>query len=258
MGSPFRLIFDPAGPVLDAARACEADVFLSWFGNTRDQLVDEYGPYEDRSVFLAVANEDDEVLASARLLVPGSHEGFKTFADIEHEPWGVDSRNVVESVGIDVSSTWEVATISARTSLSAERSPLLSLALYHGLMTIAHVNYMSSFVAVLDQRVRRLLASVGILTQVLPGTAPASYLGSPSSVPVYAHYVPLRDNQRRRFPDAYRLVTLGTGLDGVDVPSAAHFRFDRRTDRVLNLTAMEQRVLSLPGAGATTVDALAS
>lgn len=258
MGSPLRLIFDPVGPVLDSARACEADVFLGWFGNTRDQLAVEYGPYEDRSVFLAVANAEDEVVAAARLLVPGDHEGFKTFVDIERQPWRVDSRAVAETAGIDVSSTWEVATISARTSLSTDRSPLLSMALYHGLMQIAHVNYMSSFIAVLDQRVRRLLASVGIVTQVIPGTAPASYLGSSSSVPVYAHYVPLRDNQRRRFPDAYRLVTLGTGLDGVDVPAAAHFRLDRRVSRVLDLTAADQRVLSVRDADVATLDTLAS
>jgi len=57
------------------------------------------------------------------------------------------------------------------------------------------------------------------------------------------------ENQRLRFPDAYRLVTLGIGLDGVSVPSRESFRLDRSrlglgvaagsTHRVIDLTALE-------------------
>ncbi len=227
MPSPLRLVFDPAGPVLDSARECEAEVFLAWFGNTREQLRTEYGRYEDSSVFLAVADDDDEVLAAARLLSPGGRAGLKTLVDVGDHPWSIDGRRSAAAVGIDLSSTWEVATLGARGSSACEGARL-SLALYHGLMTIARVNEMSSFIAILDQRVRRLLGSVGILTSPLPATGAAPYLGSEASVPVYAHYARMRDNQRRRFPDAYRLVTLGAGLDGVAVPPADHFRLQPR------------------------------
>jgi hypothetical protein len=107
---------------------------------------------------------------------------------------------------------------------------------------------MSSFVAVLDERVRRLLSSVGIITQPLPGASTASYLGSGSSTPVYCHFGPMLENQRVRFPDAYRLVTLGIGLDGVSVPARESFRLDRSrlglgvavpASNVIDLTALE-------------------
>jgi hypothetical protein len=101
---------------------------------------------------------------------------------------------------------------------------------------------MTTFIAVLDERVRRLLASVGILTRALPGTSTATYLGSPSSTPVYAHYAPMLDNQRREFPDAYRLVTLGIGLDGISVPAAESFRL-RSRKRSLDLTMLEGAAL---------------
>jgi hypothetical protein len=45
------------------------------------------------------------------------------------------------------------------------------------------------------------------------------------------------ENQRVRFPDAYRLVTLGIGLDGVSVPPRESFRLPAQ--RVIDVTALE-------------------
>jgi hypothetical protein len=237
MGSHVTMHFDVSGALLESARECEAEVFLRWFGNTREQLADEYGPYEDSSVFLAIADERDEVLGAVRLLVPGGRAGLKTLTDIGREPWGVDGARVAGAAGIDLGSTWEVATLGVRGGRTANRLQL-SLALYHGLMTVAQVNRMSSFVAVLDERVRRLLGSVGILTHPLPGTATSSYLGSAASTPVYAHFAPMLDNQRREFPDAHRLVTIGTGLDGIALPGREAFRLRDRSAAV-DLTALD-------------------
>ena len=237
MGSDVRMHFDVSGALLESARECEAEVFLRWFGNTREQLADEYGPYEDSSVFLVLADERDEVLGAVRLLVPGGRAGLKTLADVGREPWGVDGGRVTAAAGIDLRSTWEVATLGVRGGRTGNRVQL-SLALYHGLMTVAQVNRMSSFVAVLDERVRRLLGSVGILTRPLPGTATAPYLGSTASTPVYAHFTPMLDNQRREFPDAHRLVTLGTGLDGIAVPGREAFLLRDRSS-ALDLTALD-------------------
>ncbi len=235
MSAPLRLVFDPQGDLREAAVSCEAEVFLSWYGNTREQLADEYGPYEDSSVFLAVADETDDVLAAVRFLAPGGAAGLKTLVDIAGEPWCVDGRRAAAAVGMDLTSTWEVATMGARRG-TAGGGTRLALALYHGLMTVARVNEMSTCVAILDERVRRLLNSVGIIMNALPGTRAAPYLGSTASLPVHTHYPTMRDNQRRQFPDAYRLVTLGTGLDGVSVPPPEHFRLSRPIVRRIDLT----------------------
>ncbi len=240
MPAPLRLVLDPAGPLLDAARDCEAEVFLRWYGNSREQLADEYGPYEDASVFVAVADEAEEVLAAVRLLVPGGRAGLKTLVDIGSPPWGVDGARSAAAVGVHLPTTWEVATLGARAGASG--STRLALASYHALMTTARVNEVSTFVSVLDVRVRRLLGAVGILMQPLPGTREATYLGSGASVPVYCHYAAMRDNQRRNFPDAYRLVTLGVGLDGISVPAAEHFRLRRNPATTVDLAATEALV----------------
>ena len=70
MSRRLRLVFDPTGPLLDAARACEAEVFLQWYGNTREQLQLEYGGYEPASAFVALADQDGDVLGAVRLISP--------------------------------------------------------------------------------------------------------------------------------------------------------------------------------------------
>ena len=223
MSTDFRMVFDARDELRASARECEAEVFLRAFGNTRAQLDEEYGPYEDSSVFLVLADQADTVHAMVRLIAPGGTAGLKTLVDIGAPPWDADGERSASAVGIDLASTWEVATLGVRRG-SAAHGTRLSLALYHGLLTGARVNAASSFVAILDDRVRHLLGSVGILTRALPGTSSAPYLGSGSSTPVYAHFAPLVENQRKHYPEAYRLVTLGIGLDGVAVPAPDEFR----------------------------------
>ena len=237
MTTDFRMVFDARDELLASARECEAEVFLRAFGNTRAQLDEEYGPYEDSSVFLVLADQADTVHAMVRLIAPGGSAGLKTLVDIGASPWGVDGSRAASAVGIDMTSTWEVATLGVRRG-SAAHGTRLSLALYHGLLTGARVNAASSFVAILDDRVRHLLGSVGILTRALPGTASAPYLGSGSSTPVYANFAPMVENQRKNYPEAYRLVTLGIGLDGVAVPAPDEFKVRERVvqhpDRTLD------------------------
>ncbi|HEY3436284.1 MAG TPA: hypothetical protein VGK35_01235 [Actinotalea sp.] len=217
MAEQLTLHVDPGGDLLESARDCEAEVFLRWYGNTREQLAVEYGPYEHSSVFLAIVDQDGCAQAAARLLRPGGTAGLKTLTDIGREPWGVDGDRVAAAAGLDLSSTWEVATISVRRR-HGPSGLRLSLALYHGLISLSSASAMSSFVAVLDERVRRLLASVGLPTITLPGTSSAPYLGSTCSTPVYARCAAVLEHQRREHPDAYRLVTLGVGLDGIALP----------------------------------------
>jgi hypothetical protein len=249
MTTELAMHFQAGGELLASALECESEVFRRWFGNTAEQLADEYGPYEDSTVFLVVADRRDHVVGAVRLLAPGGRAGLKTLVDLGQAPWGVDGESSAAAVGIDLSSTWDVATLGVRRTSDAG-GVQLSLALYHGLMTVAQVNRMTTFVAVLDERVRRLLSSVGIVTHPLPGTSTQPYLGSRASTPVYCHFRPMLENQRLRFPDAYRLVTIGIGLDGVSVPSRESFRLDRSRlggqlvgvgspHRTVDLTALE-------------------
>lgn len=225
-----RLVLDPTGDLLEAARACESEVFLARYGNTAEQLEQEYGDYEAQSVFLALATPEGRVEAAVRFIVPGP-AGLKSLVDLEREPWSVDSAASTAAAGLDPTHTWDIATLSAR----SERTDGVShvAALYHGIALATRVNGISGTVAILDIRVRRMLDSVGLHYRTLPGARVRPYLGSPASVPVYADLTALLDNQRRVDPESYRLFVHGTGLGGVGVPSPETFRLTG--SRVLDL-----------------------
>ena len=202
---------------------------IYWFGNTGGELEAEYAPYAGATTFLVLADARGRVLGEVRLLMP-SPAGLKTLDDIGSPPWGVDGRRAARAARMDLSSTWEVATMGIRPGLGAG-GVQHALALYHGLVLVARANEVTGTVAILDQRVRSLLDAVGLVYPAIPGTAPAPYLGSPSSVPVFADFATMLDVQRRRAPEAHRLIALGIGLDGIAVPELAHFRYGGRGAR---------------------------
>ncbi|MDO8107881.1 hypothetical protein Q6348_11810 [Isoptericola sp. b441] len=226
-----RLHVNPTGALLDAARDCEAEVFERWYGNSREELEVEYGPYEEVSVFVAVTDSAGDVGAAMRLLQPGGAAGLKTLTDIAGQPWHVDGLRSAAAAGLDLAHTWEVATVSSRRRLGAT-GLRHSFALYYALGAIARVNAMTDFVAILDQRVRRLLDSVGLVTRALPGTKAGPYLGSPASTPIFANVHTMLRAQRQEHPDSFALVTLGNGLDGVAVPPDDAFRLTAVPDTV--------------------------
>ncbi len=228
MSRSLRLAFNPRGDLLAAARDCEADIFSQWFGNTHEQLAQEYEPYEANSVFLALADERDAVVACARILT-SCRGPLKTIDDVQQPPWAVDAPRSAAAAGVDLARTWDIATMGVRPGLQAD-GVRMAFALYHGIITAVRVNNAAAIVAIVDERVRHLLASVGIVMQTLPGTEPAPYLGSPASAPVFARVSSSVVRQRRDFPDAYRLITLGVGLEDVRVPPRDHFRLPAPAD----------------------------
>lgn len=221
MSELLHLHFDVRGDLLESARQCEEDVFLQAFGNTRSQLEDEYGPYNDQSLFMAVATDDGHVVGSCRILRNGP-AGLKTLNDIQHEPWRVDGMRSAGLADIDPELTWDIATLGVRRDFRGPKF-MVGLSMYHGLLKAGRVNEMRTGIAILDVRAYEAILGAGLTFAALPGTRPASYLGSEASVPMYGHFSDVADAQRRTQPDLYRLVTLGIGIDGVAVPDDAAF-----------------------------------
>ncbi len=223
-----RLVFDPVGADLDAAVRCEADVFLDRFGETREHLDDSLRGFEDATVFLALVDGSGEAVACARLIVSGP-AGTKTEQYMSAAPWGIDAAGSMAAAGLDMRTTWDVATLSVRRR-SHEQGALWTAGLCHGLFRVARANGVTATVAVMDEVARQRLASVGIAYQTLPGAFPAPLDGSPASTPVYADMQTMVDNQRRHLPEAYRLITLGVGLDGIELPDPSAYRLRRTVD----------------------------
>lgn len=221
MESLLYLHFDVVGTLLDAARDCEEEVFLSAFGNTREQLDEEYGPYDAQSIFMAVADENDYVLGSCRIIAPGP-AGLKTLNDVARPPWNADGYRAAMAADVDPSTAWDLATLGVRRSARG-RHLSVAIALLHGLVVSTRANQIPSATAILDRQIRRILNAADYIMPALPGLAPAPYLGSPESVPVYTHYATMLDGQRRKNPDAYRLMSMGIGLDGISIPGSENF-----------------------------------
>lgn len=225
--TPLRLVFDPTGDLLEAARACEADIFLRTFGNTREQLEAEYGRYEDASVFIVLADPDDKVFGVCRMIMP-NEAGFKSLNDLAGPPWSIDGERAARAVGIDLSSCWDFATVGVHPDIDKSVRIFAAIALYHGVLTAGRVNGIESVVMIMDDRALQLITAGGITTHRLPGTKSEPYLGSPGSTPVYGNFAEMVDVARRTNPDTFRLIVQGVGLDGVTVPEQEAFRLTGR------------------------------
>jgi hypothetical protein len=215
MSSLLHLGFNVKGDLLNAARQCEEDVFLKAFGNTREQLDSEYGPYDDQSLFLTVSDSEGVVVGASRVITRGP-AGFKTLNDIKADPWFIDGERSARAAGADLDATWDVATLGVRDSYRGGKVQV-AIALYHGILRGARANGVRSVVAILDEPARRVLAALDMAHLTLPGTTSAPYLGSTASTPVYYHYS-MFDAQRRANPESFRMVVQGRGLEGVTLP----------------------------------------
>ncbi len=226
--SGWRLRQVVGGDARDAAIACEAAVFGRWYGNSPDLLQAEYGPYDGQTHWLVVLDEGGEAVASARLIRPGQRR-LKTLTDLGGRPWRADVAESLATARIDEDSCWDIATLGVRRGLRAQ-GIYASAALYHGLMRSTRVNEVRSVVSVLDDRVRDLLDTVSLGLDPLPGAWAAPYLGSTSSTPVYGHCAPMVDRQRRVNREAHRLILVGEGLAGIDLPPVDHYRLASHVD----------------------------
>jgi hypothetical protein len=214
--APLRFVFDPQGDELVAAKKCEADVFWETYGNTPEEFEIEYGPYEESTGFMTILEDDGRSVATVRFIAPGP-AGLKTINDVSRPPWKVDGLRSARAAGVDVSRTWDVATIAVRRS--GGRGGLCAGALYHGLMKAAFANDIDYVVMIMDSNARDLLSVLGLQTQGLPGTRTAEYLGSPGSTPLWSNLHRTFERQRQDSPDAYRLIYQGIGLDGIAMPT---------------------------------------
>jgi hypothetical protein len=219
------LHFDPVGSLLQATLDCENDVFCERYGEDRTALEGYHAPYAGSSTFLSLADADGHVVAMSRLVYP-SPAGLITLVDIEADPWNADAATSFAQTGLDPARTWDVSAVCVRKSSSGQTA-LLAAAIYHGLIKTMRANHVDGFLAVLDARVHRILNMLGVVMHPLPGVETKPYWGSPATMPAYARFPQVIDGQRRMSPDAYRLVTLGVGLDGIRVPADDAFVLHR-------------------------------
>jgi len=222
-GAPlFRMEFNPSGDRLAAALDCEAAVFLKTYGNTAQQLSDEYGPYAAASVFIGIYEPGGDAVGAVRLIRPTMF-GLKTLHDVARPPWSLDVPRMARAARLNLDRTWDFTTLGARRGLR-RWSTLIGAGLFHGLVQAVRANDIDSAVMMIDERVRGLLALAGMTGRTMPGAQTTTYMGSARCTPVYEHCQQAFDRQRLMNPDGYRLFMQGIGLDGLQVPPLSAFR----------------------------------
>ncbi len=209
---------------------CEAEVLGLRYGDTVESLHAAYGGYADRTVWLSVLDETDQVLGCGRLIVPGA-KPTKTLVDITQDPWHLDPEDVAAQAGLDPDACLDIATIAVKPDLGA-RGALVAAALYHGMVMTTRVNELPWAVAVMHLLARRVLGSNGLVMHALPGATPGMYQGGPGFLPVYANMDRLLADQRRSHPEAHRRVAVGD-IESVHVPQPQAYLLPRQ--RIVDL-----------------------
>lgn len=170
----------------DAARRVEAAVFLQAFGNTPEVMAQEYGPFEERSRFVVVLDEEGgTALGACRLILADAAAGpVKTVVDVAGDPWHVDPAAAVLAAAPAGGPVWDVATLAVdRRFRTGAAGAEVTLALCHGLYRYSRNCGVEGWVTVLDDRVLRLQRMMGIPWATMPGAASQEYLGSGASTP---------------------------------------------------------------------------
>jgi hypothetical protein len=246
----FRLRFNPSGDDLAAVLACETAVFEKTYGNTAEELAEEYGPYQASTTFIGVFEPGGDAVGAVRLIRP-NQLGLKTLHDVARPPWSLDVPRMARAAGLDLDRTWDFTTLGARRGLR-KHGPIVSASLFHGLVQAVRANNIATAVMMIDERVRGLLRLAGMTGQTMPGARTEPYLGSQRCTPVYEHCFQAFDRQRQNNPDGYRLFMQGIGLDGVSVPPLRDFEYRPATVAQPVMAQLTQPVTAQPVTASAT------
>ncbi|HEX2073670.1 MAG TPA: hypothetical protein VHF92_07785 [Geodermatophilus sp.] len=192
-------------------------MFLRAFGNTPDVMEQEYGPYSDRSRFLAVIDDSDgSALGTIRLIAPDDTSPVKTLTDVAGEPWHLSVPTVLRTAGLSGRPVWDVASLAVdRRYRSGTAGAEITLALCHGLHQYLRNCGVQGLVTILDDRVLRLLRAMGQPWTPMAGATSQYYLGSPASTPCICRVGSVAQSIRTLRPDLAPAI-----LDG-SLPSIA-------------------------------------
>lgn len=215
-GEPFGLYAFPSDhPGAELGRDTERVVFKEFFDNSPELLAEEYGPYEQASLFFCVVDHERRLPAGALRIIVPSDAGFKSLDDIERI-WEQPLDDVVERTGIDWDERrlWDVATVAVHADYRGSATEgLVSLSLYQGFAQGALRSGIQWGVAVLDVVVLELIQAVTERPfNYFRGVEPMRYLDSPSSVPVWIDGEEWRERIKRDNPEMAAILVEGEAL----------------------------------------------
>ncbi|RBY90234.1 hypothetical protein DQ244_12260 [Blastococcus sp. TBT05-19] len=173
----------------DLGRQVELEVFGDVFGNDLAELVAEYGPYEQASVFLVVMDQRRRRAAGVFRMIENSATGLKTLNDVAGEPLRLPQAQVRAHHGItDLDRVWDVGTLAVRPEYrrSGTRRRNVSLLLYRAFYVYALRAGMEHVVTAIDSHAHRAMLALGVPFVPICDSEPFDYIGSPCTA-LYGH-----------------------------------------------------------------------
>lgn len=221
---PFGVyVFGAAEPESELARHVERTVFEETFGNPRELLDEEYGPYEASTVFYCVIDQRRRLPAGMMRIILPSEQGLKTFQVIE-DVWGASRDDVMarSDTTWDLTRTWDVTTLAVAPEYRGKSTDgLISLGLYQTLVRSALAGDAQILVTILDMKPLDLIQTfTHIAFHGFAGVEPMSYLDSPLSIPMYVEFDEWIPRVLTDAPDTHNLLINGIGIEAAMRPPA--------------------------------------
>jgi hypothetical protein len=203
---------------MELGRHIEGRVFLEAFGNTREQLAEEYGPYEASTVFICVIDHLRMLpVGSMRIILP-SPMGFKSLNDAELV-WGLPTTEMFSRAGLtfEPGNTWDLTTVSVAAEYRIKATAgIVSVGMYQATNMAARNCGIDWMVSISDMPVLRIMRKMNIPWYGFKGASPQPYLGSAASVPAWCHITPAEERRLAGLnPEMYNILVKGTGLEPV-------------------------------------------
>lgn len=182
----------------DIGRQLEREVFQESWGNDAVTMKDEYGPYDESSVFFLVIDTKAKVPAGVLRMIRNSRAGLKTIVDLDDvvkspiAPIAVPIDDVMRHHRIDdLDRCWDGAT-AAVPRRYRRKLVGVHLQVMRVVGAAALRENIQHFVAVLDAPVFRAARDVlGLPLEPLAGTPPFTHMDAPDNQAVYAHVASL-------------------------------------------------------------------
>jgi len=208
-------------PRAKLALKLESSLFLEKFGNTSEQLAEEYGPYEHHSVVIYVADNLNNTTAGlTRIILPNDRVGLKTVNDIKKLwPELYTDPEVVRTL-LTGHDCWDIGTLVIAPEYQAPMAAgLVSLALYQSVARLAQRCQVDTLIALVDNTVHRMTHwKFRAPFEAIPGAMVKPYLGSKASLPVYSRISEWETHLRKVDPTLHDIIYNASGIEGAVSP----------------------------------------
>lgn len=169
------IVGGPKSLAAQLTRITEQRIFdREWSGHDADMMLREYGPYDNRSIFVAIVDHEGVAAAGRTIWSPNPQEPTKAEVDLEIDAAGLRSELDLER-RFGSLALWEIATVAIEPR--ARQSEVIGWLVGEMRYQEMSHNGLAPSVAIVASAFFRMMQCWGIEIEELPGTEVSEYLG---------------------------------------------------------------------------------